>query len=77
MSNKKAIDIDVQSEDNIVISGIAGRFPKSNNIRQLQENLFNKVDVGSNEERRWNHGNIFFCSMKIKNDIKNIAETYL
>ncbi|XP_067206014.1 fatty acid synthase-like [Linepithema humile] len=55
-SNKKATVIDVESEDDIVISGIAGRFPKSDNIRQLQENLFNKVDLGSDEERRWNHG---------------------
>ncbi|XP_067206011.1 fatty acid synthase-like [Linepithema humile] len=55
-SNKKASVIDVESEDDIVISGIAGRFPKSDNIRQLQENLFNKVDLGTDEERRWNHG---------------------
>ncbi|XP_067204077.1 fatty acid synthase-like [Linepithema humile] len=48
--------IDVESENNIIISGIAGRFPKSDNIRQLEENLFNKLDLGSNEERRWNHG---------------------
>nr|XP_012233489.1 PREDICTED: fatty acid synthase-like [Linepithema humile] len=55
-SNQKATIIDVESENDIVISGIAGRFPKSNNFRQLEENLFNKLDLGSNEERRWNHG---------------------
>jgi len=59
-SNKKSTVIDVESEDDIVISGIAGRFPKSDNISQLQENLFNSVDLGSDEERRWNHGKIFF-----------------
>ncbi|XP_067204040.1 fatty acid synthase-like [Linepithema humile] len=59
-SNKKSTVIDVESEDDIVISGIAGRFPKSDNISQLQENLFNKMDLGSDEERRWNHGKIFF-----------------
>jgi len=61
----------VESEDDIVISGIAGRFPKSDNIKQLRENLFNKVDLGTDEERRWNHGNTFFV-LRIKNYIKNI-----
>ena len=56
-SNKNTIF--VESEEDIVISGIAGRFPKSNNVKELQDNLFNKMDLGSNEERRWNHGNKF------------------
>lgn len=49
--------LDVEPGDEIVISGIAGRFPKSDNMKQLQENLLNKVDLGSNDNRRWNHGN--------------------
>ncbi|XP_070161148.1 fatty acid synthase-like [Polyergus mexicanus] len=47
--------LDIDSGDEIVISGIAGRFPESDNIKHLQENLFNKVDLGSNDTRRWNH----------------------
>ncbi|XP_033230408.1 fatty acid synthase-like [Belonocnema kinseyi] len=39
--------------DDIVISGIAGRFPDSDNIKHFQENLFNKVDLVSNDDRRW------------------------
>ncbi|EFN62855.1 Fatty acid synthase, partial [Camponotus floridanus] len=41
--------------DEIVISGIAGRFPESDNIKHLRENLLNKIDLGSNDNRRWNH----------------------
>lgn len=41
--------------EDIVISGIAGRFPESNSMKHLEENLFNKVDVGSDDERRWRH----------------------
>jgi len=38
--------------DEIVISGISGRFPKSRNVADLAYNLFNKVDmVNFNEER--------------------------
>jgi len=50
--------MDINPED-IVISGIAGKFPKSDNMKHLQENLFNKVDLGSDDNRRWNHGNLF------------------
>ena len=42
--------------DEIVISGIAGRFPDSDNIKHLQENLFNKVDLVSDDDRRWKPG---------------------
>ncbi|XP_057319878.1 fatty acid synthase-like [Microplitis mediator] len=40
--------------EEIVISGIAGRFPDSDNMRHFQENLFNKVDLITNDDRRWN-----------------------
>lgn len=43
---------DIDPEE-IVISGIAGRFPGSDNIKQFQENLFNKVDLVSNQHNRW------------------------
>ncbi|EFN81866.1 Fatty acid synthase [Harpegnathos saltator] len=44
-----------ESGDEIVISGIAGRFPKSDNIKHLQENLLNNVDLGSDDCQRWQH----------------------
>jgi hypothetical protein len=32
-------------DEEIVISGIAGRFPKSNDLSAFAENLYNKVDI--------------------------------
>ncbi|KAK0083564.1 hypothetical protein PV325_008602 [Microctonus aethiopoides] len=43
----------MDESEEIVISGIAGRFPDSDNIKHLQENLFNKVDLVTDDNRRW------------------------
>ncbi|XP_032674560.1 fatty acid synthase-like isoform X2 [Odontomachus brunneus] len=45
--------VKVPPDEEIVISGIAGRFPNSDNIKLLQENLLNKTDLGSEDDRRW------------------------
>ncbi|XP_014480274.1 PREDICTED: fatty acid synthase-like, partial [Dinoponera quadriceps] len=47
--------IRVPPEEEIVISGISGRFPNSDNMKQLQENLMNKMDLGSDTSRRWSN----------------------
>jgi len=47
---------DIDSGEEIVISGIAGRFPNSDNMNQLRENLFNKVDLVRADHGRWNIG---------------------
>jgi len=47
--------MNVDVKDEIVISGIAGRFPNSENLKELQENLLNKVDLGSNDHGRWDN----------------------
>ncbi|XP_046608840.1 fatty acid synthase-like [Neodiprion virginianus] len=39
--------------DEVVISGIAGRFPESHNVAHFRENLFNKVDLITDDDRRW------------------------
>lgn len=59
MSDEKTYQsyIDFESSDEIVISGIAGRFPSSDNVKQLQENLFNKIDLVREDHGRWNAGN--------------------
>ncbi|KAK0074530.1 hypothetical protein PV325_008186, partial [Microctonus aethiopoides] len=44
--------------DEIVISGIAGRFPESRNIRSLQENLMKKLDMITDDDRRWKLDNV-------------------
>ncbi|XP_067207292.1 fatty acid synthase-like [Linepithema humile] len=46
--------INTEFSDEIVISGIAGRFPDSDNIKQLQENLFNKINLLRANHPRWN-----------------------
>lgn len=56
---------DINSGDEIVISGIAGRFPDSNNMNQLQENLFNKVDLVTASHHRYKRdtGNYKLCTL--------------
>lgn len=49
----KATILDTQDE--IVISGISGRFPNSYNIDHFSHNLYNKIDMVDDDERRWRH----------------------
>ncbi|XP_063987869.1 fatty acid synthase-like [Diachasmimorpha longicaudata] len=43
----------MDSGDEVVISGISGRFPESNNLHQFRDNLMNKVDLITDDDRRW------------------------
>jgi len=43
--------------EEIVISGIAGRFPESDNMEILKKNLFDKIDLITDDDRRWKLGN--------------------
>nr|XP_012224502.1 PREDICTED: fatty acid synthase-like [Linepithema humile] len=56
MDNEKIYQsyIDIDSNNDIVISGIAGRFPSSDNMKQLQENLFKKINLVKEDHIRWN-----------------------
>ncbi|UYV71843.1 FASN [Cordylochernes scorpioides] len=45
-----------ESMDDIVITGISGRFPLSDNILEFQKNLFEKVDMLSSSEPRYKEG---------------------
>jgi fatty acid synthase len=42
-------------EDQIVISGISGRFPNANNISEFSHKLYNKIDLTDEDENRWKH----------------------
>lgn len=42
--------------EEIVISGIAGRFPESRNVEELKNNLLNKIDLVTDDDRRWKLG---------------------
>ena len=37
----------------VVISGIAGKFPQSDNVGDFQKNLFDKVDCVTDASCRW------------------------
>jgi fatty acid synthase len=43
--------------DDVVISGVSGRFPNSRNLHQFAANLYNKIDMVDEEEKRWRHVN--------------------
>jgi len=40
--------------EEVVITGCSGRFPDSDDVYQLRDNLYNKVDLISADARRWN-----------------------
>lgn len=44
-------------DDDIVISGISGRFPNSNNMREFSHKLYNKIDMADDGEQRWKYFN--------------------
>lgn len=44
-------------DDEIVISGLSGRYPNSANVAEFSYNLYNKVDMVDDDERRWRHTN--------------------
>ncbi|KAL2077918.1 hypothetical protein ACEWY4_025603 [Coilia grayii] len=42
--------------EEVVIAGISGRLPESNNLAEFWENLFNGVDMVTDDDRRWKSG---------------------
>lgn len=53
-----AIDVEsIATDDSVVISGFSGRFPMSDNIDELRENLFSMADlVQPMEDHKWTNG---------------------
>ncbi|KAG5679912.1 hypothetical protein PVAND_009448 [Polypedilum vanderplanki] len=45
------------SDEEIVISGVSGRFPRARNLYELSHNLYNKINMVDDEETRWRHAN--------------------
>lgn len=43
--------------EEVCITGIAGVFPDSDNVRHFGENLLAKKDLISDDDRRWKLGN--------------------
>lgn len=50
------IELKANMDDDVVISGISGVFPESDNVVELANNLFAKRDLVTEDERRWKKG---------------------
>ncbi|KAI4476277.1 hypothetical protein M0804_013731 [Polistes exclamans] len=57
-SNKSFKFAQPESGEEVVISGIAGRFAESNNVEELKNNLFNRKDCITDDFRRWKSDNL-------------------
>lgn len=49
-------------QDDVVISGVSGRFPKSENVQQFKDNLFNKMDMMTGGNARFPSGKSSFLT---------------
>ncbi|VVC29220.1 Hypothetical protein CINCED_3A006213 [Cinara cedri] len=49
----------VEYKDEVVISGIGGRFPECDNVDELRELLFNKINAVTIDSRRWDPNDQF------------------
>ncbi len=58
----KQIDIStlLKNNDDIVISGVGGRFPESDTVDEFAQNLYNKVDMIVDDDRRWPTGQAIY-----------------
>lgn len=45
-----------RNTDDVVISGISGRFPESSSVAEFKKNLFEGVDMVNDDPRRWEKG---------------------
>ena len=41
------------NSEEVVISGISGRYPESDNLDQFWSNLLSGVELGTEDDRRW------------------------
>ncbi len=59
---EKQIDIStlLKNNDDIVISGVGGRFPESDTVDEFAQNLYNKVDMIVDDDRRWPTGQAIY-----------------
>jgi fatty acid synthase len=50
---KNNISSFLKEDEEIVISGIGGRFPESDTVDEFASNLYNKVDMIVDDDRHW------------------------
>ncbi len=56
MNKKVDITSLLRDGEEIVISGIGGRFPESDTVDEFAQNLYNKVNMITVDDRRWPTG---------------------
>jgi fatty acid synthase len=56
MANEKMISSVLKEGEDVVISGMSGRFPESDSVDEFAQNLYNKVDMIVDDDRRWPTG---------------------
>ena len=49
------------SDDDVVITGISGRLPESENIEEFRSHLINGEDMVTDDDRRWQSGTVDTC----------------
>ena len=49
----KSMRMDEGNQDDIVISGISGRYPDCDNINEFWDKLVSGVEFGTIDDRRW------------------------
>ena len=47
-------------EGEVVISGLSGRYPESDSVTEFKDNLLNKVNMVTVDNRRWDPGKFSF-----------------
>jgi hypothetical protein len=62
MEKKADIELLLKEGEEIVISGMSGRFPESDSTDEFANNLYNKVDMITDDNRRWPNGNKDFLN---------------
>ena len=63
INNKVKNNRDGYFED-VVISGLSGRYPQSDNVDEFTKNLFAGVDMISESNERWPIGKFFKLKLK-------------
>lgn len=51
------------NDDDIVISGISGRFPNCDTYEEFQEKLFDGTDILDKEQSRWPDGKLLYYNL--------------
>jgi fatty acid synthase len=53
MENVQSLKTLLKEGEDIVISGLSGRYPESDTVDEFAQNLYNNVNMITYDERRW------------------------